>query len=156
MAAEPPCVLLHDPCGPVTILTGVHKPRRLILNWPMPKDQPWALVTFCVETAEGVPAIVQRLKHDKANMVRARPDGTKLTWQVCCFESSQAGVRMERSRFAATCSSWWPAARCLIPLLQVGAMHNFEEPSRKCKPFFINWDDPSIRPDKVKSSIRAN
>ena len=34
-------------------------------------------------------------------------------------------------------------------------MHNFEEPSRKCKPFFINWDDPSIRPDKVKSSLKA-
>eukprot|EP00891_Asterochloris_glomerata_P003453 jgi/Astpho2/3453/Aster-07051 len=78
---------------------------RLILNWPMPKDQPWALVTFCVETAEGVPAIVQRLKHDKANMV--------------------------------------------------GAMHNFEEPSRKCKPFFINWDDPSIRPDKIPASHKV-
>ena len=35
-------------------------------------------------------------------------------------------------------------------------MHKFEEPSRKCKPFFINWDDPSIRPDKVKSPLKAS
>ena len=146
----------------------------------MPKDQPWALVTFCVETAEGVPAIVQRLKHDKANMVRARPDGSKLTWQVSQVLSSWMGCKrgdvepfamheyFPGSLTALTASALHLVPPCSpssahlqlavaggvqhvvpLPWLQVGAMHNFEEPSRKCKPFFINWDDPSIRPDKV-------
>ena len=32
-------------------------------------------------------------------------------------------------------------------------MERFEEPGRAAKPFFITWDDPSIRPDKVLCSL---
>lgn len=31
----------------------------------------------------------------------------------------------------------------------VAAMERFEEPGRTPKPFFITWDEPSKRPDKV-------
>lgn len=34
----------------------------------------------------------------------------------------------------------------------VAAMERFGEPGRAPKPFFITWDDPSMRPDKVGTS----
>lgn len=34
---------------------------------------------------------------------------------------------------------------------RVAAMSRFDEPGRKPKPFFITWDDPTHRPDKVGS-----
>ena len=39
---------------------------------------------------------------------------------------------------------------------RVAAMSRFDEPGRTGKPFFITWDDPSCRPDKVSlPSIRG-
>lgn len=32
---------------------------------------------------------------------------------------------------------------------RVAAMSKFDKPGRAPKPFFITWDDSSIRPDKV-------
>ncbi len=32
---------------------------------------------------------------------------------------------------------------------RVATMSKFDEPGRAPKPFFITWDDPSLRPDKV-------
>lgn len=32
---------------------------------------------------------------------------------------------------------------------RVATMSKFDEPGRAPKPFFITWDDPAIRPDKV-------
>lgn len=36
---------------------------------------------------------------------------------------------------------------------RVAAMSRFHEPARAPQPFFITWDDPSIRPDKVRLHI---
>lgn len=35
---------------------------------------------------------------------------------------------------------------------RVAAMSRFKEEGRASKPFFITWDDPKIRPDKVSHS----
>jgi hypothetical protein len=35
---------------------------------------------------------------------------------------------------------------------RVAAMSRFKEEGRASKPFFITWDDPSVRPDKVRTS----
>ena len=32
---------------------------------------------------------------------------------------------------------------------RVATMSKFDEPGRAPKPFFITWDDPALRPDKV-------
>ena len=37
----------------------------------------------------------------------------------------------------------------------VATMSRFDDPSRAPKPFFISWDDPSKRPDKVRHSAAA-
>lgn len=36
---------------------------------------------------------------------------------------------------------------------RVAAMSRFHEPERAPQPFFITWDDPSIRPDKVRQIL---
>ena len=33
---------------------------------------------------------------------------------------------------------------------RVACMSEFDAPGRAPKPFFITWDDPTIRPDKVR------
>ncbi len=35
---------------------------------------------------------------------------------------------------------------------RVAAMSKFEEAGREPKPFFITWDDPSVRPDKARAA----
>lgn len=35
----------------------------------------------------------------------------------------------------------------------VGAMSKFDTPGRTPQPFFITWDDPQFRPDKVRRQI---
>ena len=34
---------------------------------------------------------------------------------------------------------------------RVATMSKFDEPGRAPKPFFITWDNPALRPDKVRS-----
>lgn len=79
--------------------------------------KPWTLVAFCVETPEGALKTSERLQADSAPMLRLRPDGTRLTWQV-------------------------------------GAMSVFSQ-DRGPKPFFITWDDPSIRPDRIPAAHKV-
>lgn len=38
---------------------------------------------------------------------------------------------------------------------RVATMSRFHEPGRAPKPFFITWDDPSKRPDKVGRFLRC-
>ncbi len=38
---------------------------------------------------------------------------------------------------------------------RVATMSRFDEPGRAPKPFFITWDDPSLRPDKVRLALRG-
>ncbi len=38
---------------------------------------------------------------------------------------------------------------------RVAAMSRFDEPGRAPKPFFITWDDPTHRPDKVCPCVRS-
>ncbi len=37
---------------------------------------------------------------------------------------------------------------------RVAAMSRFKEEGRASKPFFITWDDPSVRPDKVRAAVQ--
>ena len=78
------------------------------------------------------------------------------------------------SKHTATCNPWSLVTFCVetpegaaerlkaetAPMLRlrpdgsrltwrVAAMSGFADPSRAPKPFFITWDDPSMRPDKV-------
>lgn len=39
---------------------------------------------------------------------------------------------------------------------RVATMSKFDEPGRAPKPFFITWDDPALRPDKVRSDGRSS
>jgi hypothetical protein len=39
---------------------------------------------------------------------------------------------------------------------RVATMSRFDEPGRAPKPFFITWDDPSLRPDKFQADHRAS
>ena len=39
---------------------------------------------------------------------------------------------------------------------RVGCMSRFTEPGRHPKPFFITWDSPDMRPDKVCGSSRES
>lgn len=78
-------------------------------------EQPWKIMTFCVQTEQDAADISKRLDHMLGHMLRLLPDGRKLTWRVA-------------------------------------AMSQFDAPGRTPKPFFITWDDPSIRPDKVTAA----
>ena len=86
---------------------------RLIAAVEVTEEQPWTLVTFCVQTEQDAADVSKRLDAMLGHMLRLRPDGSKLTWRVA-------------------------------------AMSQFDAPGRKPKPFFITWDDPSMRPDKVR------
>jgi hypothetical protein len=39
---------------------------------------------------------------------------------------------------------------------RVATMSKFDEPGRAPKPFFITWDDPALRPDKVRSDSKSS
>ena len=39
---------------------------------------------------------------------------------------------------------------------RVAAMSKFDAPGREAKPFFITWDNPEIRPDKVRTRLHRN
>ena len=86
--------------------------RRLIASVEVTEEQPWKIMTFCVQSEEDAADVSKRLKHMLGHMLRLLPDKRELTWRVA-------------------------------------AMSRFGEPERAPKPFFITWDDPSIRPDKV-------
>lgn len=55
---------------------------KLIASTKVTEEQPWKLLTFCVQTSEDAADVSGRLGHMLGHMERVLPGGESLTWRV--------------------------------------------------------------------------